>query len=243
MILTCGQCAKRYLVKPEDISSQGRKVRCVACGHAWIQKPMPAADEPTIPTTSAKSPSPLSTPPYSSANDLETNSPASLPFYKRIRKSWAIPLVCILLMAGSSYGLRNTIVHFFPATRVVYDSVGIPTKNQDSFFELHKPKAVYLEKGDQKFIVVSGDLSNTTDQDLDSPTLTFQLQGPCAPQPLWTRVLKAITPTANEDKNVCVLKEFKFQIPEKQIFAGESIHFESAPLPVDQKGYQVRITF
>lgn len=37
MIITCPSCSARYNVADTAISAQGRKVKCAACGHHWLQ--------------------------------------------------------------------------------------------------------------------------------------------------------------------------------------------------------------
>lgn len=43
MILTCPNCATRYVVKDGSIGPKGRKVRCASCAHSWHQEPDPSA--------------------------------------------------------------------------------------------------------------------------------------------------------------------------------------------------------
>lgn len=44
MILTCPNCATRYLVDPASLGAMGREVRCAKCSHQWYQDaPPPAA--------------------------------------------------------------------------------------------------------------------------------------------------------------------------------------------------------
>ncbi|NNC48505.1 MAG: hypothetical protein HKO13_08765 [Sphingomonas sp.] len=39
MMLTCPNCATRYVVKDGSIGPKGRKVRCASCAHSWHQDP------------------------------------------------------------------------------------------------------------------------------------------------------------------------------------------------------------
>lgn len=50
MILTCPECQTQYGIPDGAIKPEGRKVKCVSCGHVWHQMPM--EDEPEVQATS-----------------------------------------------------------------------------------------------------------------------------------------------------------------------------------------------
>ena len=39
MILTCQKCETRYSVDPNALAPDGKKVRCMKCGHSWAEMP------------------------------------------------------------------------------------------------------------------------------------------------------------------------------------------------------------
>jgi predicted Zn finger-like uncharacterized protein len=63
MIVTCSNCAKRYVVDPRALGTSGRRVRCANCQHTWFQsapeetrapiEPLPPPAPPTVATTDA----------------------------------------------------------------------------------------------------------------------------------------------------------------------------------------------
>lgn len=50
MILVCPECTARFVVKPEAIGADGRKVKCAKCSHVWFQKPTEQEAVETSPT-------------------------------------------------------------------------------------------------------------------------------------------------------------------------------------------------
>jgi predicted Zn finger-like uncharacterized protein len=51
MILTCPNCATRYLIEDSEIRAEGRKVRCSACGEEWRvsgEAPEPLSPAPEV---------------------------------------------------------------------------------------------------------------------------------------------------------------------------------------------------
>ena len=44
MILTCEKCTTSYSVADDAIGEEGRKVKCIGCGHVWLQMAVP--DQP-----------------------------------------------------------------------------------------------------------------------------------------------------------------------------------------------------
>jgi len=40
MIITCPSCTTRYIVEPQTIGADGRRVRCSNCGQVWLQTPV-----------------------------------------------------------------------------------------------------------------------------------------------------------------------------------------------------------
>ena len=89
MILTCPQCATRYLVDDGQMRPEGRKVKCAACGEEWRVSaegeniPAPAAAPPEPPPPEP-TPSPVADPgmatvaPVLEAVDQDDSAPVAV---------------------------------------------------------------------------------------------------------------------------------------------------------------------
>ena len=114
MIVTCEKCATSYSVADDALGADGRKVKCLSCGHVWRQtatgeaapNSKPESDEPA-PTT-RKPPKPKAT---------------------AAGRSGAVAVAALLLLvggiAGAVYAGRAAIVHSWPPAALLYDEFGI----------------------------------------------------------------------------------------------------------------------
>ncbi len=119
MILTCEACHTNYMVKPDAIGPQGRQVRCIKCGHEWLQ--MPVNEEPAaVAAPVADTPAALEPVPQGSA----------LPVVKEIRhaplwlKLLPFPLALCTLAFYAIIDHAH-VVKQFPELATFYDAIGL----------------------------------------------------------------------------------------------------------------------
>ncbi len=114
MILTCEKCTTSYAVADDAIGTEGRKVKCIGCGHVWVQTATP--DEPAADGDAAAAP----------------KKDKSKPKAKRAmgsRSAGAVALVALLLLVGgiaaAIYAGRSAIVQSWPPAALLYEEFGI----------------------------------------------------------------------------------------------------------------------
>ena len=123
MILTCPNCATRYVVKDGSIGPKGRKVRCANCQHSWHQDADPAtlveetplgtaavdegappADPPAVPPEPVADPQPDTPPPgppfESEPSAVADDAPVAIP---PIPEEEAVPDPPVVPDAASGY--------------------------------------------------------------------------------------------------------------------------------------------
>lgn len=134
MILTCPECASRYVVDGTRIGAQGRTVRCASCSATW--RAMPAAAEPPMDLEPAPAPAPAETPVPEAA---ERPAAAALP--KKIRAErqamqqtrkavaagavWGVMGAFLLSILGAAGMFRVDVVRLWPRTAGAYAAVGL----------------------------------------------------------------------------------------------------------------------
>ncbi|MEE8189536.1 MAG: DUF3426 domain-containing protein [Kiloniellales bacterium] len=72
MNLICPSCRAKFLVEPDQLGPNGRRVRCGDCAHTWFQEPL--AEETPAEETPASAPSPQ---PESAEIDYSHSEPAA----------------------------------------------------------------------------------------------------------------------------------------------------------------------
>lgn len=145
MILTCPDCATRYLTKPEAIGPNGRTVRCASCSATWFV-PAESADEaltlaPEQLAPALAAPKPKHDPiddfdPAPAQSTFQPPSPAGAMREKAERKRaakrvmgvslmWLLTLALLSAAALGVYIFRGPIVDRFPQTATLYKAFGI----------------------------------------------------------------------------------------------------------------------
>ena len=112
MILTCEKCTTSYSLADDAIGEEGRKVKCIGCGHVWLQTASPDDSDSLAEmseTTEARTP-------------VDGRATAS-------RSAGAVALAALLLLVGglgaAIFAGRAAIVQSWPPAALLYEEFGI----------------------------------------------------------------------------------------------------------------------
>ena len=109
MILTCEKCTTSYAVADNAIGAEGRKVKCIGCGHVWLQT---ATGEDAPAKAEA---------PKKKARKSKSG------FSGRAGGALAVAAVLLLVggLAATVYMGRAAIVHSWPPAALLYEEFGV----------------------------------------------------------------------------------------------------------------------
>jgi predicted Zn finger-like uncharacterized protein len=196
MILTCPDCATRYVVDDERIGLQGRAVRCAACGARWTAasgdadpSPRPGASEPApapaeaLATDVLDEPAPLPTgrfePRPQPADQLPRAFRDRAQTKARVRQAattgavWAGLLGLFGLLIGAAVLMRQDVARLWPRTAGAYAMVGLPVNLVGLTIE--SQRALPALKDGHAAVVVSGALRNVLGRPVAAPPLRISL--------------------------------------------------------------------
>ena len=163
MIITCEKCTKRYLIKEQAVGPQGRKVRCVSCGHVWDQNPIDHTD---------------------SAIEADSTPPPRNPepiAPKETERSWgwiSFVFVAAFFMSAVILG-RDTITKIWPAAQPFYQAVGFNVSAYTKNVEFDHLEPVHKKEGDQTFVYIQGEIVNTSNEVVLLPPIQIGCLGNC----------------------------------------------------------------
>ena len=191
MILTCPDCATRYVVDDERIGPQGRAVRCAACGTRWtaMPEPEPAAAVAAAPEASAAPvPDPAPEPDFSElafepkplpADELPRAFRDKVHTQKRARQAaatgaiWAGMIGILALLIAAAVVLRQDVARLWPRTAGAYAMVGLPVNLVGLAIESQHAQPAL--KDGHAAVVVTGALRNVLGRPVAAPPLRISL--------------------------------------------------------------------
>lgn len=194
MILTCPDCATRYVVDDERIGPQGRAVRCAACGTRWTAMPEaePAAAEavhgPLPDLAAAAEPEPAPEPDFTElafeprplpADELPRAFRDKVQTQKRVRQAaatgaiWAGMIGILALLIAAAVVLRQDVARLWPRTAGAYAMVGLPVNLVGLAIESQHAQPA-LRDG-HAAVVVTGSLRNVLGRPVAAPPLRISL--------------------------------------------------------------------
>ena len=164
MILNCPACGTRYLIDPAVLGAGGRQVRCARCSDSWHQRPPEDMPKP-LPPPITPDPSPR-----------RTNLPAiRAPARRSAAPAWIALALIFATLGGVGIFARDSIVEAWPKTAYLYEIFDLDPKVPWEGLELRNVKTSNTTDGDLAVIVVTGQILNTTDHDMNVPELRAKI--------------------------------------------------------------------
>lgn len=166
MILTCDQCQTNYMVTPAQIPDEGRKVKCVKCGHVWHQ--VPQEDEPDL---SGLEPEPTGLNDIPEGGSLPVVSNSGLLKAKKALKIGSFVALAAILVVGFVFK-REFLVENFKFTKSLYDMVGFYDSVGVTIEDLTMQQFMVRDRTNY---LISGKIANNTGRVINVPHMRLSL--------------------------------------------------------------------
>lgn len=232
MILTCPSCQKRYMIESREIGSKGRLVRCVACRHTWHQD----LDEDMV-----------------ALADLTADFFAekeNVVVAKRHPTMWILMVLGFILLLGSFFVARNTIVAHWPSTGKIFSKIGFSITNPTESLQIENITPVQITQGINSLIVLKGELVNTSSLIRTIPTLHIVVKGECKRAPVTSQLkmhlkqtLAKMLKSSVTGDGLCTLEEWDYTLSESRLFPSERLSFETTPHPMVEGAKDITVEF
>ena len=204
MIITCPQCAKRYMLDDNLLPKDGRQVRCIACHHTWLQAPL----EETTPILTLKEPEDIF---------IEQRKPLKK---KTAWKSLFFLFTFVLLGTGFLIYGREIVINLWPKSEKFYELAGLSINHAGSDLAILNTSSFTQHEGPEEKIYIAGDIVNTSHQVRQIPPLKVKVLGP-----------KSHPHCKEGVEEECLLDSWNHRLSENSLLPGEKIHFETQAHP------------
>jgi predicted Zn finger-like uncharacterized protein len=189
MIVACPACATRYDFPAARFTASGTMVRCVECGHNWIEsrpveiidvapRPMPLPDQPNQVPATIGAPEPDAEREVRRLTEAARLARAQFEIAQRLRRKrlygWAGFALAALSPLAAAVLLPETTVRLFPASMRFFDEVGMPVNIYG--LEVRRIDQQHIIIDGTRVISIKGEIVNVSDRDRKVPSLRFTLQ-------------------------------------------------------------------
>lgn len=201
MILTCPACDTAFKVRESAVTSKGRKVRCSACGHAWLatRLPVPVSPRPAEPVSESQDwqsaphyPGPhfergqsrsearvrlagAEPPQGQGMTEWQVAEQAEREQHKRPRRRKLFFLLLLLFIPLLAWLGREQIVRSVPGTSGLYAALGVEVASPLDGLSLQNINLLRRSLEGRDMVVVEGTVSNDGDRDVALPPLRAHL--------------------------------------------------------------------
>ncbi len=210
MILTCAQCKKRYMIEDESLGPEGRKVRCVACGHTWQQS---VAVKPAIPKVLGMN--------HSAAVAVET----SVGFSGKM--NFIICAFATVLLLGGMIVAREPITQLWPSAKSVYRQIGFSVLLPGDGLVIKNRTPDYVQNNGRTYMTISAEVMNKSSTVQPLAPIVISLQGDCEYASWWQKISAGL-----RRGNLCTLKKWQHHFVESRLLPGERLAFETKQRPL-----------
>jgi predicted Zn finger-like uncharacterized protein len=191
MIVACPACATRYDFPSSRFSASGTMVRCVECGHNWIesrpaevidlsprQLPPPAPAQASVPAV-VRSPNHESDDDREIRRLTEAARLAREQFHSTQRQrrkrllGWSGCAAAALFPLAAALLNPEMTVRLFPAGMLLFDKLGMPVNIYG--LEVRRVEQQHVIVEGTRVISIKGEIVNVSDSDRKVPSLRFTL--------------------------------------------------------------------
>lgn len=178
MILTCPNCASRFLLSAQALAPEGRRVKCSSCGEEWFQQPDP--DELVGDTEKDIEEIPESVKPVpegsaSSALSDDGSDTESAPNRKAQMAGFMAAFLIFAAILGALIAMKSQVMKTWPYSAGFYQIFGVPVEAPGEGLVFDKIQAKLLQSDT---IVVRGNIVNLSMQEQSLPAIEVSIRNP-----------------------------------------------------------------